>query len=65
MCGSIKVLLFEPENPEDLASKIIQVLSDDRLRNELSTYNHEFVANYDYETIASRFVKVLVQKRRG
>ena len=51
-------LLFEPENIEDLASKIIRLLTDEGLREEMGNAAREKARECDWARIAERTVEV-------
>jgi GxxExxY protein len=42
-------LLFEPDNPQDLAEKINRILSDSNLSQRISTQAYEDVKNYSWD----------------
>ena len=50
--------LFEPENVDDLAKKIIMLLNDEKLREELGRAAKEKAKQYDWNNIAERTVKI-------
>ena len=50
--------LFEPENIEDLADKIVTLLKDEKLREEIGSAAKEKVKSYDWKKIAERTVEI-------
>ena len=50
--------LFEPENIEDLADKIVTLLKDDKLREEMGRAAKEKAKQYDWSKIAERTVEI-------
>ena len=50
--------LFEPENIEDLADKIVTLLKDEKLREEMGKAAKEKAKQYDWEKIAERTTEV-------
>ena len=50
--------LFEPENIEDLAEKIITLLKDEELREEMGKAAKEKAKQYDWSKIAERTVDI-------
>ena len=51
-------LLFEPEDVEDLAEKIITLLKDEKLREEMGKAAREEVKSYDWKIVAEKTVKI-------
>jgi 1,4-alpha-glucan branching enzyme len=50
--------LFEPENIEDLADKIVTLLKDEKLREEMGRAAKEKAKSYDWKKIAERTVEI-------
>ena len=50
--------LFEPGNIEDLAEKIITLLKDEELREEMGSVAKEKAKSYDWKKIAERTVEI-------
>lgn len=50
--------LFEPENMEDLAEKIITLLKDEELRKKMGSTAKEKAKSYDWKKIAERTVEI-------
>jgi len=57
----VHVLMYEPENPEDLAAKILQLYKDETLRTNLGVTLFEYVKDYDWSVITSRLRNTLIQ----
>ena len=53
------VLMYEPENPVDLAAKICQIYTDANLRERLGPQLFEYVHNKDWNTIGRNLSDVL------
>ena len=51
-------LLFESENVEDLADKIIVLLKDEKLREEIGKAAKEKVKQYDWGKVAERYIGI-------
>jgi glycosyltransferase involved in cell wall biosynthesis len=50
--------VFESENVEDLANKIITLLKDEKLREEIGKAAKEKVKQYDWSKVAERYVEI-------
>ena len=50
--------LFESENVEDLANKIIKLLKDEKLRNKMGELSRERAKEYGWDKIAKRIVEI-------
>jgi len=51
-------ILVEPTNYEMFCEKIIELMSDESLRNKLSTISYENVKKYDWENIGKQYLEV-------
>ena len=51
-------LIFESEDVEDLASKIIVLLKDEKLREEIGKAAKEKVKQYDWSKVAERYIGI-------
>lgn len=61
-------LLFDQNNPYDIADKVIRILEDSRLRNRLSTNARNFAVKLSWRNIAARvmaYYESLLQRQRG
>ena len=65
--GSMKEILgdavkyFDPENEEDMITKILQVLSDNELRNDLVSKGYEQVKKFSWEKCAKETLLIYTQ----
>lgn len=50
--------VFESENVEDLADKIITLLKDEKLREEMGRATKEKVKQYDWSKVAERYAEI-------
>lgn len=50
--------IFESENVEDLADKIITLLKNDRLREEMGNIAQQKVKQYDWSMVAEKYVEI-------
>lgn len=50
--------IFESENVEDLADKIITLLKDEKLRDEMGKANMEKAKQYDWCKVAERYIEI-------
>jgi glycosyltransferase involved in cell wall biosynthesis len=51
-------LLFEPENTDDLADKIVTLLKDERLREDMGKAAKVKAKEYDWSKIAERTLEI-------
>ena len=51
-------VIFESENAEDLADKIVTLLKDEKLREEMGKAAKEKAKQYDWSKVAERYVEI-------
>jgi glycosyltransferase involved in cell wall biosynthesis len=49
-------LLVEPNNPQQLAQALTELLSDKQLRTQLGSFGQQHVESYDWPVVAQRFL---------
>ena len=49
--------IFESQNSKDMASKIVKILSDDKLRKEMSKKSLELVKKHTMQSVAKQYIK--------
>lgn len=58
---NVNGFIFQEKNSEELANKIVKVLTDDRLRKRLSKNGLKHAKQYDWKIIATKFLKLYGQ----
>jgi len=64
-------LIFESQNSEDMADKIVQILGDDKLKNQMSKNSLKLVKQHALQSVAKQYVKAyetaikVFNKKRG
>lgn len=58
---NINGLIFKERNSEELANKIVKVLTDDKLRERLRKNGLKYAKNYDWKIISSKFLNLYKQ----
>lgn len=63
--GGDAALYFDPENTEEMAKKIDEVLSDEKLRSEMVKKGYEQVKKFSWDKTAKKTLQVLKELANG
>jgi glycosyltransferase involved in cell wall biosynthesis len=59
LCKDKDDVLFVSPNPEDIAEKLILLISNEEIRKRLGSKGPEIAKNFDYQVIANRLLTSL------
>lgn len=62
ICGKENALFFNPEDPEDMAEKIFQIISEKSLREKLVENGLNHVKKFSWQDMTNRIFKIYQQK---